>query len=74
MTKVKKRRGRKGTKCQAAFDAVTTTPVELNAFLQQQGVSVNVMHQSKRFDKHDNVGKVRMYHDKQTNKRMIVRK
>jgi hypothetical protein len=49
-TKVVKKRGRKGTKIADAFNAITLTPQPVDQFIDQQGVSLAVLRQHKRFD------------------------
>jgi hypothetical protein len=47
--KVPQKRGRKGNKITAALQAVTTTPMPVDMFIQQHGVSLAVLRQAKRF-------------------------
>lgn len=44
-----KKRGRKGSKIQQALLAVPKSPVNINSFMTQHGVSLAVLRQSKRF-------------------------
>lgn len=46
-----KKRGRKGTKINDAFAAITTDPVPAEEFATERGVSLNVLRQAKRFDR-----------------------
>jgi hypothetical protein len=46
-----KKRGRKGTKINAAFAAIGTEPVDAEEFAAKHNVSLNVLRQAKRFDK-----------------------
>ncbi len=55
-----KKRGRKGTKIQVAFAAVSTTPVAAADFASTHSVSLNVLKQAKRFDRSGNAGRVRV--------------
>lgn len=74
---VPKKRGRKGDKIQNALLAVPTTPVDINTFMQQQGVSLAVLRQAKRFAAvHgeqfvQQVGTINVRQDKATKKLMI---
>lgn len=52
-TRVPKKRGRKGTKIAQAFQAITDTPVPVEDFLADHGISLAVLRQHKRFDKTD---------------------
>jgi hypothetical protein len=54
-----KKRGRKGSKIQKAFQAVPAEPTDAEAFAKKHQVSMAVLRQSKRFDK-DGVGAVRV--------------
>jgi len=45
-----KKRGRKGDKITTAFLAVPVTPVSVEAFMSEFGVSLAVLRQAKRFD------------------------
>lgn len=47
--KVPQKRGRKGNKITTALQAVTTTPMLVDTFIQQHGVSLAVLRQAKRF-------------------------
>lgn len=55
-----KKRGRKGTKIQDAFAAITTTPVPLEQFAEKFAVSQNVLRQAKRFDRTGSDARVRI--------------
>lgn len=55
-----KKRGRKGTKIQDAFAAISSEPIALEAFAQKFGVSTNVLRQAKRFDRSGMEGRVRV--------------
>ena len=54
-----KKRGRKGTKINAAFAAIGTDPINAEQFAEERNVSLNVLRQAKRFDK-TGLGKVRV--------------
>lgn len=68
-----KKRGRKGTKISEAFKAIPATPVAVEDFARQYGVSVPVLRQSKRFDTSADAGVVRVKVSKETGKLMIWR-
>jgi len=77
--KVPQKRGRKGDKIHRALQAVTTTPVAVDSFLKQYGVSLAVLRQSKRFlEKMDptvakKIGKINVRQDKSSKQLMIWR-
>ncbi|PPD54356.1 MAG: hypothetical protein CTY12_03430 [Methylotenera sp.] len=48
-TKAPQKRGRKGNKIADALLAVPTTPIAVDSFIQEHGVSVAVLRQAKRF-------------------------
>ena len=58
--KVPQRRGRKGDKITNAFTAIPSTPVPLDDFALEHEVSVPVLRQSKRFDKTELPGSVKV--------------
>ena len=68
-----KKRGRKGDAVVKAFTAIPTTPTDVNKFAADQGVSLHVLRQSKRFDTNPGLGKVRVAKDKTTKVLMISR-
>ncbi len=74
-----KKRGRKGDKIYLALQAVTTTPVGVDAFIKKHGVSLAVLRQSKRFiAKMDptaasQIGKINVRQDKKSKLLMIWR-
>jgi len=68
-----KKRGRKGTKIAEAFIAIPSTPVPVEEFASKNNVSLNVLRQSKRFDKSGTVGAVRVKKDKESGMLMIWR-
>jgi len=78
-TKVPQKRGRKGDKIHRALQAVTTTPVAVDSFIKQHGVSLAVLRQSKRFlEKMDptvakKIGKINVRQDKSSKQLMIWR-
>ena len=72
-TKKMKKRGRQGDKIAQAFLAVPSIPVAVDAFAAQQGVSLPVLRQSKRFDKSGLTGAVKVKKDKATKVLMIWR-
>lgn len=72
-TKEPKKRGRKGDKIANAFAAIPTTPTPAEDFAQKHGVSLAVLRQSKRFDKHPDLGNVKVKKDKETKQLMISR-
>ena len=71
------KRGRTGNKIQQALFAVPNTPVPVDQFIQEHGVSVAVLRQSKRFTEHLSVndrqliGKICVKQDKTTKILMI---
>lgn len=77
--KVPQKRGRKGDKIATALAAVPTTQVSVDTFMQQHGVSLAVLRQSKRFiAKLDpavaaTIGKINVRQDKTTKQLMIWR-
>ena len=73
VTKTPAKRGRKGENVVKAFAAIPTTPVDVDTFAKEQGVSLHVLRQSKRFDSNPSLGKVRVAKDKATKKLMICR-
>lgn len=76
-SKTPQKRGRKGDKITNALLAATTTPVPVDAFMKQYGVSLAVLRQAKRFiEKMDaetqaKIGKVVVKQDKTTKQLMI---
>ena len=72
-TKIPAKRGRKGDQVVKAFAAIPTTPTDVNKFAADQGVSLHVLRQSKRFDPNPTLGKVRVAKDKTTKTLMISR-
>lgn len=54
-----KKRGRKGSKINAAFAAIDSTPIDAEEFAATREVSLNVLRQAKRFDR-TGLGKVRV--------------
>ncbi len=68
-----KKRGRKGTKIQLAFAAIPSTPTPAEAFAQQNGVSLAVLRQSKRFDTSGTLGAVRVKKDRESGTLMVWR-
>jgi hypothetical protein len=77
--KVPQKRGRKGDKIHRALQAVSSTPVAVETFIKQYGVSLAVLRQSKRFlEKMDpsaakKIGKVNVRQDKTSKQLMIWR-
>jgi uncharacterized metal-binding protein len=77
--KVPQKRGRKGDKIASALAAVPTAQVSINTFMQQHGVSLAVLRQSKRFlAKLDpavatKIGTIKVRQDKATKELMIWR-
>lgn len=71
------KRGRKGDKIAVALRAVPTTPIPIDAFVQQHGVSIAVLRQSKRFlatvDDAASLGEIKVRKDKNTKALMIWR-
>lgn len=68
-----KKRGRKGTNIESAYSKIPVKPTDVDAFAQKYGVSVNVLRQSKRFDRCPEKGPVRVKKDKESGKLMIWR-
>lgn len=74
---VPKKRGRKGDKIQTALMSVPTTPVPVDKFMEQYGVSLAVLRQAKRFaaahgeEFAANVGNINVRQDKETKVLMI---
>lgn len=77
--KVPQKRGRKGDKIITAFKAVPTTQMPVDAFIEQHGVSLAVLRQSKRFlskldaETVSQIGKINVRQDKASKKLMIWR-
>lgn len=77
--KVPQKRGRKGDKIQLALMAVPTTPVSVDDFRKQHGISLAVLRQSKRFISkmekpvQEQIGEVKVRQDKDTKVLMIWR-
>ena len=71
--KTPQKRGRKGSKISNAFVAIPHTPTDAESFANTNKVSIAVLRQSKRFDKHIDLGTVRVKKDKSTGKLMIWR-
>jgi len=75
--KAPQKRGRKGDKITTALMSATSTPVPVEAFMKQYGVSLAVLRQAKRFiEKMDaetqaKIGKVVVKQDKTTKQLMI---
>lgn len=75
--KAPQKRGRKGDKITVALLAAPTTPMPVDAFMKQHGVSLAVLRQAKRFvekldaDTRAKVGKVVVKQDKTTKQLMI---
>ena len=71
------KRGRKGDKIVRAFQAVPSTPVEVDQFIAQHGVSLAVLRQSKRFieamdsNVATQIGCIHVKQDKKT-KRLVI--
>ena len=59
ITPVAKKRGRKGTKINEAFQAIGSDPIDAEEFATARDVSLNVLRQAKRFDR-TGLGKVRV--------------
>lgn len=68
-----KKRGRKGDKILKAFSSIPASPVAAEEFAKSFGVSIAVLRQSKRFDKSQSVGTVRVKKDKGSKTLMIWR-
>lgn len=79
VAKVPAKRGRKGDKIAKALQSVTTTPVAVDTFIKQHGVSLAVLRQSKRFlEKMEasvakKIGKINVRQDKSSKQLMIWR-
>lgn len=77
--KVPQKRGRKGNKITTALQAVPTTPMVVEDFVKQHGVSVAVLRQAKRFIQNmepadaTSIGTVHVRQDKSTKQLMIWR-
>lgn len=75
--KVPQKRGRKGNNITTALLSAPTTPMPVDAFIKQHGVSLAVLRQAKRFiekmdaDTQAKVGKVVVKQDKTTKQLMI---
>lgn len=69
----KRKRGRKGTKISEAFRAIPETPISVDDFAAQYGVSIPVLRQSKRFDTSPDLGRVVVKVDKDSGKLQIWR-
>jgi hypothetical protein len=67
-----KPKGARTSKITQAFEAITNTPQKVDAIIEQYGVSLAVLRQSKRFDK-GNVGQIHIRKDKETNDLMVWR-
>jgi len=67
------KRGRKGDKITAAFAAIPAEPVKAESFAENHSVSLAVLRQSKRFDKHPELGAVKVAKDKTSGDLMIWR-
>lgn len=73
------KRGRKGDKITRALTAVPTTPVPVESFIAEHGVSLAVLRQSKRFiaamdaATASTIGKVNVRQDRATHQLMIWR-
>lgn len=73
------KRGRKGDKIARALAAVPTLQTPVTTFMQQHGVSLAVLRQSKRFieklsaDQQAAIGKINVRQDKATKQLMIWR-
>lgn len=79
LPKTPQKRGRKGDKIATALLNVPSTPVSVESFTQQYGVSVAVLRQSKRFldnmpqDVVKKIGKIQVKQDKTSKVLMIWR-
>ena len=62
--KLPKKRGRKGNNISIAFNAIPATPVSADQFASDNGVSLAVLRQSKRFDSAPELGNVRVKKNK----------
>ena len=73
------KRGRKGDKITKALQSVPTTPMSVDAFIAEHGVSLAVLRQSKRFIEGmdaataQSIGRVNVRQDKATRQLMIWR-
>lgn len=72
-TPVAKKRGRQSNKIANAFASLTSTPVSVESYAKEHGVSVAVLRQAKRFDKSGAVGQVHVKKDKESGSLMIWR-
>lgn len=78
-TKKPMKRGRKGDKILKALQSVPTVQMPVDQFIQQSGVSLAVLRQSKRFvakfdpSQAQSIGKINVRQDKATKKLMIWR-
>ena len=68
-----KKRGRKGDNIKNAFNAIPTVPTDANAYISKHGISMNVLRQSKRFDKSGTPGIVHVRKDKESGQLMVWR-
>ncbi len=68
-----KKRGRKGDKIKNAFQAIPSDPTDANVYINEHGISMNVLRQSKRFDKSGTPGVVHVRKDKDTGNLMVWR-
>lgn len=48
--KIPQKRGRKGNKIETAFKELPNTPVDINDYAKQYGISVHILKQHYRFD------------------------
>lgn len=69
----KAKRGRKGDKILQAFASIPATPTAAEDFAKTHGVSIAVLRQSKRFDKTEETGTVKVKKDKTSKTLMIWR-
>lgn len=67
-----KKRGPKSSKIEIAFKNIPTEPVSVTAFAKKHDVSVGILRQGKRFDKH-NRGRTHVKKNKETKELMIWR-
>jgi len=72
-SKTPQKRGRKGDKITKAFEAIPEIPVDAETFAETHSVSLAVLRQSKRFDKTNINGSVKVKKDKESGKLMIWR-
>lgn len=63
------KRGKKSTKIRDAINTLTSTPVPLEQFCQENGISINTITQQKRFG----ITGINIYTDKNTKTRNIVK-